>query len=35
MTEEEIKKYRLTPMSDGWYRSQQGFIFIPGDYKRA
>jgi hypothetical protein len=35
MTEEEIEKYRLTSMSNGWYRSQQGLIFMPGDYKRA
>jgi hypothetical protein len=35
MTEEEIEKYKIRPMSDGWYISQQGLIFIPGDYKRA
>lgn len=35
MTDEEIEKYRLRPMSDGWYISRRGLIFIPGDYKRA
>lgn len=34
MTDEEIEKYRLTPMSDYWHRSQQGLIFILEYYKR-
>ena len=35
MKEEEIETYRLRPMSDGWYISRRGLIFMPGDYKRA